>query len=116
MNKSCQHSLFFYHQLAHKVRFDGRQLDMYVDTIDLADKPSNAEEFTMNEHQIRYYQQHAARGQAWANNFLGQAHLFGLRGMAQDVDMAAQHFEAAVAANDPVAAQYLCRMHWNGMG
>ena len=43
-------------------------------------------------------------------------YLFGLRGVAQDPTMAAQHFEAVAAAQDPVAANYLGKLFWNGLG
>jgi TPR repeat protein len=93
-----------------------QSLDKYVDTIDLADAPSASQELNMQDHQIRYYRQYAAMGRAWANNHLGQVYLFSLRGIAQNYEMAAQHFEAAVNANDPVAANYLGRLYWNGLG
>ena len=65
---------------------------------------------------FRYYKQYAAMGRAWANNHLGQVYLFGLRGIEQDYEQAAQHFEAAANADDPVAANYLGRLYWNGLG
>lgn len=98
------------------MRHDKRSLDRYVETVDLAEMRHHSQDFVMEDHQIRYYQQHAARGNAWANNHLGQMYLFGLRGVPQNVEMAAQHFEAAVAADDPFAAQHLAKMYWNGMG
>merc|ERR1719295_4764 len=104
MNRSCARSVFFYAKLARSVRHDKRSLDRYVETIDLAEVRYNSPpNLVMDHHQIRYYQQHANRGNAWANNHLGQMYLFGLRGVPQNADLAAQHFEAAAAANDPFA-------------
>eukprot|EP01083_Nonionella_stella_P090085 251685_1 len=117
-NKSCLDSVFFYEKLAYAVRSDARSLDKYVEVIDLASPPPTRQDLNMDEDQMRYYQQYAAMGRSWANNHLGQVYLFGLRGIAQDYELAAQHFEAAVAAHnpDPIAANYLARLYWNGLG
>lgn len=124
----CTAALPFYRKVADIAYRDVSLLDRHVYPIDLSEKygtstsaattgTTNSDNFYLSDNEFNYYEQQARAGHVWANQYLGQMYLFGLRGHAPNYPAAMRYFEDAVAqGNDAVSMDYLGHMHQHGLG
>jgi SEL1 protein len=114
--KSCQTAAYYYQQAAEMVKHEFEDgMTPLIEKVRLTDDV--AREQKQNQDDVMdYYQYSADKGSTSSQLIVGYAHMYGLRGVARNGEVARQFFQRAADAGEPEAYAALGNMYAKGIG